>query len=537
MKIFIADDDQIIRAGLRSIINRYLPEQTIAGEAADGKEALEAIMANHPDLLITDIKMPLMDGIELIREIKSRGMEIKIIVLSGFDEYSYVRESLKNGAEDYLLKPVESAALFDLIKKIELDIENERKLERKSRFIHEAVNKTIDTMKGRMLKKLMEGEYGGLEDFMLKSPELDLTGEKWFVFALVDTDCPGEEYWPENGRSSLLETAGFKGFIEAMDLEEIGVSKIFMAEQERQVSFLFTSRDETPGCIQKKVITAVEMMMGYIKNALKTNLSCGLSHPYSDIRKTHISCFQASHALGRRFYEGGNRILHYSPDSGCYVSGNEKNLVFDLNTLMNGIELGQPFAVRKSIEGILYQMASSRIDPKDFRKLWSGIVRKISVRVQDFRDILEESGDKSMEHFMDEIGVLSDFREYLMRAFGEIVEKINAKREEKSKRSVEIAKAHIRNHYKAEINLKSIAELVNLNPNYFSDLFKSETGKNFVDFVIETRISAAKKLLAQHDVKVYEIAEAVGYNDPTSFNRAFKKIVGISPAEYRRIIK
>ena len=126
MRIFLADDDRLIRMGLQKILTREKEEYEIVGMAANGKEAIEGIERSNPDLLITDVKMPIMDGIQLIKELKKRGLGPKIIALSGYGEYQFVRNTLKNGAADYLLKPVDRQELLDLVAAIQKDIQSEK---------------------------------------------------------------------------------------------------------------------------------------------------------------------------------------------------------------------------------------------------------------------------------------------------------------------------------------------------------------------------------------------------------------------------
>ena len=129
MKVLIADDDKLIRKGLRMIIEEGAPYCEIIGEAFNGRQALEMIQLEKPDLLITDIKMPLMDGVELVKTVGSMGIKIRSIVLSGFDEYRYVRETMKSGVIDYLLKPVKDEVLIELLSKTCEDIRQEKQKE------------------------------------------------------------------------------------------------------------------------------------------------------------------------------------------------------------------------------------------------------------------------------------------------------------------------------------------------------------------------------------------------------------------------
>ena len=537
MKIFIVDDDSVIRKGIKKVINRYLPENIVVGEAADGQEALDAIMDKKPDILITDIKMPVLDGVALIRVLKNKGIGIKIIVLSGFEEYSLVRESLKNGAEDYLLKPVDTKVLIELIKKLEQDIENDKKSETDSKFANDAVNQALEMMKGQMLEEIIKGNYDKVESYAEKSREFDLSGEKLFGIIFIDTDYSSAFYKTGDRKFELSKNGSVRKFFALPDLRKNNLSKLYITTQDRKTVLLVSSAQADTKIFTAGIHSLLEEFQRFCREELDITLTCGISTIYDDIRKTHISYFQALFALERRFFCGGNRIILYNPENNSYCLLDETLLEADINELIIGIELGQLTKVKKVMESLLHLTSLSNVDPKNFREVWTRIVNRVGKLVQDFRDISESFRNKDMNTFIYEIDTLKDLKEYLTNTFLEIVEGINRERSEKSKKSIEIAKDYIRKHYKEDINLKLIAEHVCLNATYFSDLFKLETGKNFIDFLIETRINAAKKILSHHESKIYEIAEAVGYSDPTSFNRAFKKCVGVSPVEYRKIIK
>ncbi len=537
VKIFIVDDDTVIRAGIKKVINRYLPENIVVGEAADGQEALDAITDKRPDILITDIKMPVLDGVELIRTLKNKGIGIKIIVLSGFEEYSMVRESLKNGAEDYLLKPVDTKVLIDLIKKLELDIENDKKSATDSKFASEAVNQALEIMKGQLLEEIIKGNYDEIEGYAEKSRELDLLQEKLFGIICIDTDYTSAFFKTGDRKSELSKNGPVRKFFALTDLKGNTLSKLFITPQDSKMVLLVSSAQAGAQNFTTDIHAMLEAFQRFCKEELNILLTCGISAVYTDIRKTQPAFTQALFALERRFFCGGNRLIAYNPESKPYCLIDETLLETDINELIKGIELGQLSKVKKVMESLLHLTCLSNVDPENFRQVWTRIVNRVGKLVQDFKDISESFGNKDMNTYIYEIDTLKELKEYLADTFLEIVEGINLERSEKSKKSIEIAKDYIRKHYKEDISLKLIAEHVCLNATYFSDLFKLETGKNFIDFLIETRINAAKKILSNHESKIYEIAEAVGYSDPTSFNRAFKKCVGVSPVEYRKIIK
>lgn len=188
LKIFIADDDITILSGLRAIIENYAYECEVLGEATNGLAALKGIQDLQPDLLITDIKMPGMNGIELIKSLKSQGSKTRIIVLSGFDEYNYVRDSLRQGALDYLLKPVQNEDLLQLLEKVKLEIEEERKVEEKKKQLSEIIESSTDTVKEKFLMELVEGNYERALEYSDKLGDSEVLKANQLLLSIIKTD-------------------------------------------------------------------------------------------------------------------------------------------------------------------------------------------------------------------------------------------------------------------------------------------------------------------------------------------------------------
>lgn len=196
MKIFLADDDRIVRMGLKKILTQASPSYEIVGEAADGETALEQIKQCAPDLLITDVKMPIMDGIELIGELRTLTTPLPIIVLSGFDEYDFVRKTLKNGATDYLLKPVDKTELLDLVESIHKQMhQNQAKLPQKANDqpmpltdeqdmggLIGACKKYIETHYAEKIALSSMAEYSGLSECYFSSLFKSKTGKNFYDY-------------------------------------------------------------------------------------------------------------------------------------------------------------------------------------------------------------------------------------------------------------------------------------------------------------------------------------------------------------------
>jgi two-component system response regulator YesN len=268
--------------------------------------------------------------------------------------------------------------------------------------------------------------------------------------------------------------------------------------------------------------------------------TAGISSNFYNHEGASSAYNQAVLAAQRRFYEGKGILIQYVPENCCYKSVYEKQFIEDVDELKAFIEIGDASKAKRSILCLLEKIRNENIEPEQFREICSRILSRVFGLLPEFSDVSKEyyeNNNNDVFFYIREINTYKEVSEYIYNFFYDMTQRLNCIRAKRSKKIIELAKDYIETHFREDVNLNSVAEKVYLNQFYFSNLFKSETGKNFTDFLVGTRINEAKKLLKRPDLKVYEIGQMVGYEEPVSFNRAFKRVVGISPAEYRKVIK
>ncbi len=308
-------------------------------------------------------------------------------------------------------------------------------------------------------------------------------------------------------------------------------------EYEGNIAILFISEGKNPIC-NEKLYEDINGLRKDFFNKTGYEYVVGLSQLYENITDTGEAYRQALTALKDRFYQGGNSVIKYTTRDYSYGDLSEKSLGDNIRRLVNFIELCNAVNVRKELDEIFARIWTVRPKPDRVRDILKFIVTNLSAVQQEFREAVENRGRDEFDlvYHIENEDTYNELKAYFMEVIFNIVRHISIERIHRSKKIVEIAKDYINRNYSKDISLKSVAEHVHLSPNYFSDLFKNDTGKNFIDFLIEVRIDSAKKLLAKPDARVYEVGQQVGYEDPASFNRAFKKIVSVSPAEYKKLI-
>lgn len=511
LKIAIADDDKLLRSGIRKIIDDNITDYEIVVESSNGLNILKYLEAKPIDLLITDIKMPVIDGINLLKAIKENGFRMKTIVISGYSEYKFMRETMKNGALDYLLKPIDMNELVSLINRIKVEIEKEEINSGISKVLIEEMN-SDDFFRGEsFLYSLVKNA-----DFISKFNVELSAGFSDTTYCMVGSI-------KSDGISSDSEREELLKYLHHYLYSEFCLTSFFEAGQ---LIVLFLFNYQTNDGIDRRVNQILASANKKLMEEKNRSVSMGCGSIVADISKLHYSYSQAIKTDSLLFYSGAASIVFYRD-----VSPESMNET-DLNNLRNRILLfvkSEDFMNIKESMNHYFTICSDKfIKPKDVRQfcivLYGNILSKLELHQKANDNVIDgmlrSSNVNTLQGFlMDE----------LRKAFLEKNPFINAE-----KSVLEKAQDYIGSHYQENISLKDVANHVNLNPTYFSELFKKETGQKFVDYLIETRINRAKRILvSETGIFVNEVARMVGYMEPVSFNRAFKKLVGCTPISYR----
>lgn len=518
MNVFVVDDDKIIRQGIRSIIEKSALDCTVVGEASDGELALKELeQCDRVDLLITDIRMPVMDGMELIKQVKERYRTMKIIVLSGYDEFKFVRNAFIYGTTDYLLKPFNKNEFLDLLKKILLSIEQE--IEQNS-----YLKESRDLLVANTLTHLFTTQLSDYNEEAknLKKVNLDLEYNKYFVGILrIDN------YYKQ--KTHVME---YDGALDRINncitnrISDITIDcQLLHYVSGFELIFLFYS--DSIFDTKENSERLFQLLQGF--DLEDTTYTLGIGNVYSKIENTINAYQEAFDAVESRFYLGHGHLINYNE-----IKNKLLDISYDLEPILDKLahylELYDYVNCKKIIDNIFLDL--SYIRAVHFRQYLKILLDQLKLRVKDFQEALYTS-EKDYEFYIENINTYNELKSYLCSLIRKSIEYIQNEREKRSKMRIEQAKKYISEHYAENITLNDVANSIDLNSSYFSNLFKSEEGINFSDYLLETRMKMARKLLRDPTLKIYEIGCKVGYEDAVSFGRAFKKKVGMSPKEYR----
>ena len=531
IKVFLVEDKVIIRSGVKKSINWEQEGYEFVGEASDGELAYPMILKEKPDILITDIRMPFMDGLELSRLVKKELPDIKILILSGYDEFEYAKKAIKIGVTEYLLKPISAAKLTEVLNAVAETIrqENEEKNLLETYFAEMRENTERDKM--RLFEKLLMGDLSMGE--ILEAGErfgmnLGASCYKIVLFKIL-ANLENHVYAEQmvDACSSVEQAASM---MEGVYVFQRGVEGW---------AFLLTAQDE------KSMEESAKILYQNLKQAMKnyTQLEYfgGIGSTVPRIRSLKQSFREADRAFAARFVEEANQIISQKE--------------FEKSQMEEGLKMQGVVQIGKSREMLQKFLSNgtreevkafsdayiSRIEEENIR---STMVRQYVVidvcivilsfceRISSANRLQEEA--EELQKMMQKIHSLSEIKKYVVRLLNEAIELRDAESGRRYSDLIAAAKKEIENHYMTEeISLNTVAISVGMSPSYFSSIFSKEAGKTFVEYLTEVRIEKAKEFLMCSSMKTSEIGYEVGYKDPHYFSYIFKKVQGCSPKEYR----
>ncbi|GGD62147.1 response regulator transcription factor [Paenibacillus nasutitermitis] len=534
MKILVVDDENLVRDSvIQSLESLGFSD---IEEAVDGIEALHQIERHRPDLIIADIRMPRMDGIELLAKLKQMNDETFFVLLSGYDLFEYVQTALDLGALSYLLKPVSARQLEVVIHKLK------KKLNQQSRF-HESnllmkikMNQGISSMRRHFIEELvtqksnsenyLRHQFHELEiSFVHRSfCVLSISLDRYIV--LVERFSPNEisliKYGIENIAGEIFMNRGFFSF--AFDLED-------------GLGLLVNFPDEDPNADMSPIMKPCIEIKDSILKFLQHEVTIGIGTTTTDFFNLIHSYETSKRALSQRLIRGGNCVIPFeNPD---VRREKFKVLSFQIEQeMLSAFEKCEQEAAMNIVKELYTPFFSlDFVDRASLLKLNFQIIlliHKILERLDvapmallgDELTLYEEVNQRT---YIDEI--IGWFHETLKISF----EALQQAREKGNKRIVEKARRYIHENYAKELSLESVAEHIHLTPTYFSSIFKKEMNGNFVDYVSNYRIEKAKELLRAGIHNVNVTAAMVGFNNVKYFYKVFKKRTGYTPSEYKDI--
>ncbi|OZQ68572.1 hypothetical protein CA600_05555 [Paenibacillus sp. VTT E-133280] len=541
MRILIVDDEKIVRIALSTLIKWDEYGFKLMGAVADGYKALEVIETEPIDIVIMDLVMPNMDGLELIRTLNERKFTGKFVVLSNYDDYAYVREAMKLGAEDYMLKlTLKPDELILLLTKITEQLLTERELKEQDIHMKIKLNETQLQQRNSIWRELL------------------LDQEQDMVYLMQETQKYGIPFDRLAGNLIMIRIDDYvealsNGKINNKRLLSFSIANIVKETVSDHFAFDFIEMES-----HQYIVIVYEqsgyfeepswlLLMNNLVQMLKLYLNLSVSITLSDafvglkqLRERYTLCLRAS---TYNFYTGPASVL-VAGHSKLTQSLHSINYVEWLDQVKAAVEVGNTTLVLENISILFNEAKQIKWDPSALKFHLLGLLSDLDNMILKWNTQVLPSTEQNrvgattlLESFESDISQTESMEGLILTIEQAMQEAINLLYQVKSNiyrkevfRITEILQENVEN----KITLDRLAQEVNMNVNYLCRVFKQDTGRSIVQYMNELKINKAIELLKLPDTRIKEVASQVGIDDPFYFNRVFKKIVGLSPSDFRK---
>jgi Response regulator containing CheY-like receiver domain and AraC-type DNA-binding domain len=535
-KVIIADDEAKVCQLILELIDWNALGFEISAIAKNGHEAYSLICEHMPDIVITDIRMPGYDGIELVKLIHAKGTCPYFIILSGYSHFEYAREALRYGVENYLLKPVNKNELIETLSSIKEKLINEKARIEQTDLIKSQLNISKDKMHQLLINNIKKGgsDYQGLKiDQLNEYYQLNFK-EGHFQVVHIKLDNYSESV-------INLETifGKFKDIINSVLRDECFE---IICDYSISKKTLILNYDKSKKNTINNLIrdTLFKKLLSYVEVFNSFNLSIGIGTPKNSFMDIYQSFTDAKNAVNCRFCLGVNRVIEFEALNYIHIPISNIISVNKKQQLANIIEVLDISGFEQWIKDIysslhLFENYYPSIQYEiadEIKSLSLHALLDLGIEWENYKVMQEQIYD-----LLDSSINESQLVKKLISLITKQMDNLLHEKKMQDNRPIRLAKQYISENYSKSISLEQVAEIVHLNASYLSVIFKKETGMNFIDYLINYRINISKDLLKNSDLdlNLSEIAEKVGYIDSKYFSKLFYKVIGIKPSEYRKI--
>lgn len=526
--LIIVDDEEAVRESIRGKMNWETHGFELIGSYGDGREAWDSLEFRVPDVIITDISMPHMDGLALAAAVADRYRDVTVIIMTGFGEFEYAKQAVKLKVYDYVMKPVSHQEFTGLLHHLKKELDDKRlRIEDVSR-LQSQLNMSLPLLREQFLERMVSSEVKKDEiQNKFAMFHLSLSGPYYVALTLDVEEFLYHFEAKISSETELLRFAVYNIVHEIFELEQGGI--VFRTRDEK-IGIIFAG--ELPS-LSLSVQKYAEQAASSIEKYVKVRVSFGIGRPYPRMEELSKSYSEAVSALDYRFLVGKNKIIsiedivHGKGQLQVHHAEWERKLIAALKT-------GNKEQFAKLLGDWINELRTSQSS-----------VDRCYIYVQRFLvsiiQLFEDSGHDAMEaadilgqvrayKTLDEVKVWLE--SLCMQLFEQVILKMAQDVDSLLSRSEEYI---LENYHDENLSLGDVAQHVYMSMNYFSGLFKQKKGQSFIEYVTRIRLAKARELLSETNLKAYEIASKVGYGDPQYFSVIFKRHHGMTPKEFRAV--
>ncbi|MDF2922668.1 MAG: two-component system response regulator [Paenibacillaceae bacterium] len=530
MNLMIVEDEVRIRNGIAGGIPWEQSGIEIVALAGSGKEALDMMERRKPDIILLDIEMPEMDGLELAEEVLRQEPQMKLVILSGHNDFHYAQRAIELGVMKYLLKPAGDQEILEAVTEAAREI-REKLMEKHN----------MDELKRLWESRLPQLQNDFFRNWILNRYEewewrkhagelnLSITGHTRFLACICEIDPLAEE----ETRFSAADSSLLQFSLECIAKEFMAspFCRVFNDANGSTVVLFFGQQSEPDTELMKRANIEVSRLLKVVEDCLKLTASAGLGTVFGST-EVFQSYRQARRALQDRTVYGHAIAIPYlevKKEEGTF----DFNPSFErqLEIAIQTEEVGQAYALIEEHLGQVFRHATAELVHEHVLYLSSIFTRFIQSRGFPMKKVLH--GDYRIFRSLETLTTQSQILEWTKRVAGQIWDYMDNERRQCSHEMVKNILESVEQHLGEDLSLHSFSERLFVNPSYLSRLFKKETGESFSNYVLGRRMERAKELLAGN-VKVYDAANAVGYQDMSYFAKVFRKYWGVAPRELKK---
>lgn len=535
-KVLLVDDETLIREAISENIQWEEMGFSFMGACENGKQAMEAIEKEQPDLLLTDINMPFVDGMELTKFVYENYPDTKVIIISGFDEFEYAKNAVKYQVLEYILKPITPMEFTETLLRVKKMFDERKESQRDMKKIRSAYVSNLPMVQGRYLHNLLNGtvDYAKLDE---KQEELRLNlSAGCYNTALVEGDSlePFTSQYA-NVKDELALFAVCNITAEIVASENCGIA--FQGTDEKTAILFMGDEEESLKIKMKQILPKIHQAM---EEFLQIQVTIAVGKSVKRLEELPDSFAKTKSALEYKFMLGGNQTIEAEEYEEIRNSAKHIDIFEWASQMATTIRTNKIEEISQKTEQFVEQVKLSYVNKNRSFVYVQNLVLSV-INLLELPEELEDEIYSQERNFMKQIYECENLDEIELRlrgTFRYICNLMSNQRDSYGKRQAMLALDYIEKNYAdSSVTLNSVCTALAMSTSYFSSVFKNYTGETFIESLTKKRMEKAKILLEQGNLKTYEIAEAVGFSDAHYFSVAFKKTVGKTPTEYAREVR
>lgn len=531
-KVLIAEDEVPVRNRIIESIAWESIGLEVAYAAGDGQEALDYLEEHQVDLILTDIYMPFVDGMELIRRVRETNNYCKVVFLTGYNEFDYAKEAIELHASRYILKPITKAELTELLIELKEELDAAIIAKKNLNMLEGEYRKNLIFLRDKLLYDIVAGfmpsdrieqAFENLK-FEFKKPFYRLG-----VLEVIGKEDFGQKVWADD--YSLLHFAMYNICKEILSEEDM--TRVLLGENGK-IIIIFTKEEALD--FDKKAFDLLTEVLNTVRHIYEMPLTAGLSSTYNTIGDLNYAYEEALSAISYNVIEGYNRVIITS-DIEPVTPKNHQKIEDTMMKIAGAMKVNDLGDAKELLSLFFEQIRFSRYGLNEVKTLiLSMIIRIYDVYNQMcLKDTLKATLDFRLVEQLYDLEDFSGVQTKLMTTIEDLSGKLKKSREDDKNHLVIEAIAYIELSYmNPTLDLKEMSEKLHVSTSYFSRIFKQAKEQTFLEYLTAHRMNQARTLLKTTDMKVYEISVQIGYDDPHYFSYNFRKNVGMTPLQYRK---